>query len=59
MWEIPSKSANSAETTKGRKDLKFCTIKTNPREPLSDYFGRLAEIRDLLKGTDHEIVKWI
>ena len=61
MWEILSKCANSADTEKGRQNLatKFRTIKSEPGEPLSDYFGRLTEIRDLLKGTDHDIVDWI
>ena len=61
MWTILSKCANSADTIKGRQNLasKFRTIKTNTGEPLSDYFGRLTEIRDLLKGTDHEIVDWV
>ena len=61
MWTILSKCANSANTTKGRQNLasKFRTIKANPGEPLNDYFGRLTEIRDLLKGTDHEIAEWV
>ena len=61
MWIILSKCANSADTIKGRQNLasKFCTIKATTGEPLSDYFGRLTEIRDLLKGTDHKIVEWI
>ena len=61
MWTILSKCANSADTIKGRQNLtsKFRTIKATIGEPLSDYFGRLTEIRDLLKGTDHEIIEWV
>ena len=61
MWTILSKCANSADTIKGRQNLasKFRTIKAAPGEPLSDFFGRLTEIRDLLKGTDHEIAEWV
>ena len=61
MWTILSKSANSADTIKGRQNLasKFRTTKATTGEPLSDYFGRLTEIRDLLKGTDHEIADWV
>ena len=44
-------------TTKPGKQIR--TIKSQPGEPLSDYFGRLTEIRDLLKGSDHNIADWI
>ena len=61
MWEILSKCANSANTEKGRQALpsKFRTIKAQSGESLSDYFGRLTEALDPLKGTDHEIVDWV
>ena len=47
--------------TKGRQNLtsKFHTIKATTVEPLDNYFGRPTEIRDLLKGTGHEITEWV
>ena len=57
IWEILSKCANSADTEKRGQNLasKFRTIKSQPGELLSDCSGQLTEIRDLLKGSNHNI----
>lgn len=61
MWTILEGHANSANSIKGRTALtdKFRATIPIPGEPLSNYIGKLAEIRDLLVGTTHEISDWM
>ncbi|KAF8535370.1 hypothetical protein BDD12DRAFT_893104 [Trichophaea hybrida] len=56
------KTNTSAEMCiKGRVGLtdKFRNIMPIPREPLSNYIGKLTKIRDLLAGTTHDIPDWL
>ena len=57
MWKTLASIANSADTETGRDLLfrEFINIKAVPGEPLSNFFGRLQEIVELLAGTDHQI----
>jgi hypothetical protein len=57
MWTILAGHANSASSSKGRSTLlhQFQAVKAIAGEPLSNYFGKLTEIRDALHGTTHEI----
>jgi hypothetical protein len=57
MWTILARHANSADSEKGRAVLvhQFQAIRAVTGEPLSNYIGKLTEIRDSLKATTHEI----
>ena len=57
IWKILAGIANSADT-ETRRDLlfrEFIDIKAIPREPLSNFFGKLQETVGHLAGTDHQI----
>ena len=57
MWKILAGIANSADTETGRDLLfrEFIDIKAIPREPLSNFFGKLQETVGLLAGTGYRI----
>lgn len=61
MWTILAGHANSASSVKGRTLLtnQFRAATPILGEPLSNYVGKLSEIRDQLSGTTHEISDWM
>jgi hypothetical protein len=61
MWTILERHANSASSEKGRAVLvnQFQGIRAITGEPLSNYIGKLTEIRDSLRNTTHQIPDYI
>jgi hypothetical protein len=61
MWTILGRHANSASSEKGRAVLvnQFQAIRAITGEPLSNYIGKLTEIRDSLRNTTHQIPDYI